>query len=116
MKAEMSEKKSKSKTTSKDDASTSVASLPPGGDVNYWDIRTFSKEDNPRGLIDESSFATLFPKYREKYLRECWPVVVKALGEHVRFVWARMCAHCCAGYQSRIGPGRRIDDRPHGAR
>ncbi len=98
----MSEKKAKSKTTSKDDAGTSTASLPPGGDVNYWDIRTFSKEDNPRGLIDESSFATLFPKYREKYLRECWPVIVKALSEHVRFVSARMCVRVVQGIKAEL--------------
>lgn len=47
-----------------------------------WKEPTFTKEDNPKGLIEESSFATLFPKYREAYLKECWPLVQKALDEH----------------------------------
>lgn len=48
-----------------------------------WKEEPFTKADNPRGLLEESSFATLFPKYREAYLKECWPLVKKALKEHV---------------------------------
>ncbi|KAK0409891.1 hypothetical protein QR680_004821 [Steinernema hermaphroditum] len=56
----------------------------PAGQKNpkWWDIGTFSKEDNPQGLACESSFAILFPKYREKYIRECWPLVENALQGH----------------------------------
>jgi ribosomal RNA assembly protein len=49
-----------------------------------WSMKMpkFSAEDNPNGMIEESSFATLFPKYREKYLREVWPLVQKTLSEN----------------------------------
>ena len=49
--------------------------------IDHWKVEPFTKEDNPGGLLDESSFATLFPKYREKYLREVWPSVTRALKE-----------------------------------
>lgn len=51
---------------------------------NAWELKVpeFKPENNPNGLLEESSFATLFPKYREKYLKEYWPLVQKTLGEY----------------------------------
>ncbi|XP_037047832.1 KRR1 small subunit processome component homolog isoform X2 [Bradysia coprophila] len=51
---------------------------------NAWQLKIpeFKPENNPHGLLEESSFATLFPKYREKYLREYWPLVQKTLEEY----------------------------------
>jgi len=42
----------------------------------------FKEEDNPNGMLEESKFATLFPKYREKYIREVWPLVQAKLTEY----------------------------------
>ncbi|XP_041367807.1 KRR1 small subunit processome component homolog isoform X1 [Gigantopelta aegis] len=47
-----------------------------------WKEPKFTKEDNKFGVVAKSSFATLFPKYREKYLRECWPLVQKVLDNY----------------------------------
>ena len=55
-----------------------LLSVPEG-----WKEEPFTKEDNPQGLAAESAFATLFPKYREKYIKECWPLVQKKLKEFV---------------------------------
>jgi len=53
-------------------------------DINHWEPVRISKEDNPTGglLLEESSFATLFPQYREHYLKEIWPDVQRVLGEY----------------------------------
>ena len=53
--------------------------------LDKWKIEEFKPEDNPTGLLEESSFATLFPQYREKYIREVWPLVEKDLSKfHIK--------------------------------
>jgi ribosomal RNA assembly protein len=49
-------------------------------DIDKWKVDAFTPEDNKGGTFaEESSFVTLFPKYREVYLKEAWPLVTKAL-------------------------------------
>jgi hypothetical protein len=35
--------------------------------IDHWKIVKIAPEDNPSGLLEESSFATLFPQYRGMY-------------------------------------------------
>ncbi|KAI4093018.1 MAG: hypothetical protein LQ344_003165 [Seirophora lacunosa] len=52
-------------------------------DVDKWKIDPFSPNDNIAGpFAEESSFAVLFPKYREVYLKQAWPLVTRALDKH----------------------------------
>lgn len=39
--------------------------------IDRWRIEKFTKEDNPTGLLEESSFAVLFPKYRGQLPAMC---------------------------------------------
>jgi ribosomal RNA assembly protein len=49
-------------------------------DIDKWKIDKFAADDNAGGtFLEESSFSTLFPKYREQYLRGSWPFITKAL-------------------------------------
>jgi len=46
-------------------------------------LDTFTPADNAAGTFtEESSFATLFPKYREVYLKEAWPLITRSLATH----------------------------------
>lgn len=51
-------------------------------DIDHWKVEPFQPAWNEGGLLEESSFCTLFPQYREKYLQDVWPVITKALKEH----------------------------------
>lgn len=48
---------------------------------NPWriPIPKFTEADNPSGTIYESTFSLLFPKYREEYMKEYFPLIKKAL-------------------------------------
>lgn len=50
-------------------------------DIEHWKQEKFDPSYNEGGMLEESSFATLFPAYREKYLRETWPLITQALKE-----------------------------------
>ncbi|KAI9741700.1 MAG: ribosomal RNA assembly protein krr1 [Cirrosporium novae-zelandiae] len=53
------------------------------GTVDKWKIEPFTPEENVAGpFTDESSFLTLFPKYREVYLKEAWPLITRSLEKH----------------------------------
>lgn len=51
--------------------------------IDHWKNQPWNEGDGDQlaggRLLEESCFATLFPKYRENYLRQVWPVVTKAL-------------------------------------
>ena len=51
-------------------------------DIDHWKIDAFTEKDSSGPLLEESSFVTLFPKYREAYLKEVWPHVTKILSGH----------------------------------
>ena len=52
-------------------------------DIDHWKEEAFTAEQNLGGTFsEESSFATLFPKYRELYLKQSWPMITRALEKH----------------------------------
>ncbi|KAI9768771.1 MAG: ribosomal RNA assembly protein krr1 [Candelina submexicana] len=52
-------------------------------DIDKWKVDSFTPADNAGGTFtEESSFATLFPKYREVYLKEAWPMITRSLEKY----------------------------------
>ncbi|KAF9586939.1 hypothetical protein IFM89_039811 [Coptis chinensis] len=47
--------------------------------IDHWKVEKFDPSWNESGLLVTSSFATLFPAYREVYLQEVSPIVKAAL-------------------------------------
>lgn len=47
-----------------------------------WKFVDIKEGDMAAPLVEESSFATLFPKYREKYIKEVWTLVKKSLHDY----------------------------------
>ncbi|KAK3161748.1 hypothetical protein QOZ80_1BG0080930 [Eleusine coracana subsp. coracana] len=49
--------------------------------IDHWKLERFDPWWNEGGMLDVTSFSTLFPQYREKYLQEAWPIVKGALND-----------------------------------
>ena len=69
----MPKNKNKNETESSSEETEKIT----GPIENAWslDLPKFNKGDMRHSLQEESEFKTLFPKYREKYLKQCWPFV-----------------------------------------
>ena len=54
-------------------------------DIDKWKVEKFEPDHNLAGTFaEESSFGVLFPKYREIYLKEAWPLITKSLArQHI---------------------------------
>ncbi|KAI5366351.1 Putative K domain-containing protein [Septoria linicola] len=52
-------------------------------DIDKWREEPFTADQNTGGTFsEESTFSTLFPKYRELYLKTHWPRITKSLEKH----------------------------------
>ena len=51
--------------------------------IDHWKKVDIKPGDMTTPLLEESSFATLFPRYREKYLQQIWPHVTRCLKDFV---------------------------------
>jgi ribosomal RNA assembly protein len=54
----------------------------PNDGIDRWKFVQIKEGDMPTPLLEDSKFATLFPKYREKYIKEVWTLVKKAMHDH----------------------------------
>ena len=64
------------------DAENENAIVPLMEGSDHWKFLDIKEGDMKGPLLEESSFATLFPKYREKYIKEVWTLVKKSMLDH----------------------------------
>lgn len=64
--------------------------------IDHWKVDKFTPGDMKSPLLDESSFSTLFPKYKETYLREIWPMVSQLQNP----IWIAAIFNLCIGGQA----------------
>ncbi|KAJ4911775.1 RNA-binding KH domain-containing protein [Raphanus sativus] len=50
--------------------------------IDRWTVEKFEPAWNPTGMLEVSTFSTLFPQYREKYLQDSWPRIESALKQY----------------------------------
>ncbi|XP_018456901.2 KRR1 small subunit processome component homolog [Raphanus sativus] len=50
--------------------------------IDRWTVEKFDPAWNPTGMLEVSTFSTLFPQYREKYLQDSWPRIESALKQY----------------------------------
>lgn len=51
-------------------------------DLDKWKLEEFKEGDMKSSLLEKSTFAVLFPQYREKYIDEVFPLIKKCLHEY----------------------------------
>jgi ribosomal RNA assembly protein len=49
--------------------------------IDKWKFPEITEQDVKGAFTEESSFVVMFPRYREKYIKECWSIVLKSLKE-----------------------------------
>ena len=77
------DKREKVHTSISSQISLSVSAAWDSEDIDHWKRVEIQPGQMAAPLLEESSFATLFPRYREKYLQQIWPHVTRTLKDLV---------------------------------